>query len=68
MNASRDRYRFQDAKSCFETGEVTDEVFRDVVDRTFFVLMRAYLALQRGAGGAFIAGLIFTLVGVGCVV
>jgi hypothetical protein len=68
FNSSRDRYRFQDAKSRFDAGEVTDEVFRGVRDRTFLVLKKTYLVLQWGAGVAFIAGSIFTLVGVGCAV
>ena len=67
-NSSRDRYRFQDAKSRFDADEVTDDVFGSVRDRTFLILKRAYLILQWGAGGAFIAGAIFTLVGVGCAI
>ncbi len=62
--ASRDRYRFQDARSRFDANEVTDLVFRDVRDRTFRVLKRSYLALQWSAGIAFIAGCILTLIGV----
>lgn len=68
VNSSRDRYRFQDAKSRFDAEEVTDEVFRNVRDGTFRFLKRTYLVLQWGAGIAFIAGSIFTLVGVGCAV
>ncbi len=67
-NSSRDRYRFQDAKSRFDADEVADDVFRNVRDRTFFMLKRAYLIFQWGAGGAFITGAIFTLIGVGCAV
>lgn len=66
FNSSRDRYRFQDAKSRFDADEITDHVFRSVRDRTFRVLKYAYLALQWGAGAAFIAGSIFTLIGVRC--
>jgi hypothetical protein len=66
LNSSRDRYRFQDAKSRFDAEEVSDQVFRDVRDCTFRVLKRIYLALQWGAGAAFIAGSIFTLIGVRC--
>jgi len=68
LNSSRDRYRFQDAKSRFDAEEVTDEAFRTVRDRTFRVLKGAYLVLQRGAGVAFIAGSILTLIGVRCAV
>lgn len=39
-NSSRDPYRFQDAKSCFDANETTDEVFRNVRDKTFSVLRR----------------------------
>lgn len=68
ITSSRDRYRFQDAKSRFDAEEITDEVFRNVRDRKFLFLKKAYLVLQWGAGVAFIAGSIFTLVGVGCAV
>lgn len=67
VNSSRDRYRFQDAKSRFDADETTDHVFRNVRDRTFRVLKYTYLVLQWGAGAAFIAGSIFTLIGVRCV-
>jgi len=68
VNSSRDRYRFQEAKSRFDAEEVSDEVFRGVRDRTFRVLKKAYLVLQWGAGVAFVTGSIFTLIGVGCAV
>ncbi|MBI1984457.1 MAG: hypothetical protein HYS61_09685 [Acidobacteria bacterium] len=68
LNSSRDRYRFQDAKSRFDADEVTDHVFHTVYDRTFRVLKGSYLVLQWGAGLAFIAGAILTLIGVGCAV
>lgn len=64
LNSSRDRYRFQDAKSRFDADEITDHVFLNVRDRTFYVLKFAYLSLQWGAGVAFITGSIFTLIGV----
>lgn len=64
-NSSRDRYRFQDAKSRFDADEVTDHVFRHIRDWKFKALKFAYLALQWGAGAAFIAGSVFTLIGVG---
>jgi len=67
-NSSRDRYRFQDAKSRFDAEEVTDHIFRTVRDRRFNVLKHAYLVLQWGAGAAFVVGLVFTLVGVGSAV
>ena len=66
FNSSRDRYRFQDAKSRFDAKEVSDLVFRNVRDGMFRVLARSYLVLQWGAGAAFIAGSIFTLIGVRC--
>lgn len=65
LNSSRDRYRFQHAKSRFDADEVTDEVFRTVRDRIFNVLKGSYLVLQWGAGLAFIVGAILTLIGVG---
>lgn len=68
LNSSRDRYRFQDARSRFDADEVTDYVFSNVQDRKFRILKRAYLFLQRGAGAAFIAGSIFTLIGVRCAI
>ncbi|RFC37291.1 MAG: hypothetical protein DID92_2727743267 [Candidatus Nitrotoga sp. SPKER] len=64
--SSRDRYRFQDAKSRFDAEEVSDHVFRGVHDRIFCILNRSYLILQWGAGAAFIAGAILTLIGVRC--
>jgi len=66
FNSSRERFRFQDAASRFEANEVTDEVFRDVRDKTFNALKRCYLWLQWGAGVAFILGVVATLLGVGC--
>jgi hypothetical protein len=66
LNSSRDRYRFQDAMSHFNAEEISDQVFRDVRDRTFCVLKGFYLALQWSAGAAFIVGSVFTLFGVRC--
>jgi len=66
--SSRERYRFEDAKSRFDADEVTDHVFRSIRDKPFRVLKRAYLVLQWSAGVAFIVGAIFTLVGVACAV
>lgn len=68
FNASRDRYRFEDAKSRFDADVVDDGAFRTVRDCTFRVLKGSYLVLQWSAGLAFIAGAIFTLIGVGCAV
>ena len=64
INSSRDRYRFQDAKSKFDAEETTDIVFKDVRDGTFIILKKSYLFLQYGAGIAFVAGCILTLIGV----
>jgi hypothetical protein len=64
INSSRDRYRFQDAKSKFDADDITDYIFKDVRDKTFKVLKKCYLFLQYGAGLAFIAGCILTLIGV----
>lgn len=64
INSSRDLYRFQDAKSKFDADEVTDYVFKDVRDRIFNILKKSYLFLQYGAGIAFVAGCILTLLGV----
>ena len=63
-NFSRDRVRFQDARSRFDADEVTDHVFRSFRDRTFHALRYAYLVLKWGAGFMFIVGSISTLVGV----
>ena len=63
-NSSRDRHRFQDAKSRFDADEVIDYVFQSVRDRNFHVRKFVYFLLKRGAGVAFIAGCIFTLIGV----
>lgn len=68
LNSSRDRYRFQDAKSRFDANEVTDYVFRTIRDTRFRILKNSYLILQWGAGFAFITGAVFTLIGVGCAV
>jgi len=67
-NSSRDRYRFQDAKSRFDADRVTDEVFRYVRDKTFFVLKKAYLVMRWLSGAAFIVGLVSTLIGANCAV
>ncbi len=63
-NSSRDRYRFQDAKSRFEADESADEIFARVRDSTFSVLKGACLMLQYLSGVMFIAGSVFTLIGV----
>lgn len=64
LNSSRDRYRFQEAKSKFDAEEETDHVFRGVRDQTFRTLKSSYLFLQWASGIAFIEGCIFTLIGV----
>ena len=64
INSSRDRYRFQNAKSRFDAEEVTDHVFKYVRDKTFSALKKSYLFLQYGSGAAFILGCILTLIGV----
>lgn len=64
INSSRDRYRFQDAKSQFDAEEVTDFIFKGVRDKTFTALKNIYLLLQYGAGIAFILGCILTLTGI----
>lgn len=64
FNSSRDRYRFQDAKSKFDAEEETDFIFKGVRDKTFNILKKIYLFLQYGAGAAFILGCILTLIGV----
>jgi hypothetical protein len=64
INSSRDRYRFQDAKSRFDAEEVTDFVFKEVRDKTFNIMKKSYLLLQYGAGAAFILGCVLTLIGV----
>lgn len=65
---SRDRFRFQDAKSRFDSGEVSDEVFSDIRDCTFSILKGIYCILRFGAGATFIAGLILTLIGLQCLI
>jgi len=64
INSSRDRYRFQDALSKFNSDEVSDEVFITVRDKTFKRFKKAYLLLQYSSGIAFILGCILTLIGV----
>ncbi len=64
LNSSRDRNRFQEAKSKFDSNEESDFVFKNVRDKTFNRLKKCYLILQYGAGLAFIAGCILTLIGV----
>ena len=64
INSSRDRYRFQDAKSKFDAEEVTDYIFKDVRDNRFNLLKKIYLFLLYGSGAAFILGCILTLIGV----
>lgn len=65
FNTSRDRNRFQTTKTNFETNQVTDFEFRKIRDKKFMALKFVYLVLQLGSGVAFIAGLIFTLIGIG---
>ena len=62
--SSRDRYRFQDALSKFNSNKVSDEIFNSVRDKTFKFFKRCYLILQYGSGLAFITGCILTLIGV----
>ena len=66
INSSRDRARFQKAKSRFDADEVTDTVFSTVRDSTFKLMKMAYWFLQYGAGVAFAAGCALTLIGVRC--
>ena len=40
MNNSRDRSRFQEAKSRFDAEEATDLVFKEVRDKTFTILKK----------------------------
>ena len=42
MNNSRDRSRFQEAKSRFDAEEATDLVFKEVRDKTFTILKKTY--------------------------
>jgi hypothetical protein len=63
-NSSRDRYRVQSATSRFDADEVTDQVFVEVRDKLYHFLSFTYLFLQTGAGVAFIAGCVLTLMGV----
>lgn len=64
FQASRMRFRFQDAKMRFEADQVSDLVFKDLRDKTFKVTRWIYLGLRLSAGIAFIVGLAFTLFGV----
>ncbi|HEY9826482.1 MAG TPA: hypothetical protein V6D19_13635 [Stenomitos sp.] len=64
LQTSRDRHRFQDAKSRFDAEEVTDDIFYTIRDGWFSALKITCLILQWGAGVVFAVGLIFTLVGV----
>lgn len=67
---SRDRARFQEAKSRFDAGECTDLDLRPKAlrDETTQRLIWTYRLLQYGAGLAFVAGLLLTLFGFACVV
>ncbi len=62
--SSRDRHRFQEAKSKFDADEVSDIIFKEIRDTTHFKLKEIYLRLQRGAGWAFLTGCVLTLFGV----
>jgi hypothetical protein len=64
INSSRDRNRFQEAKSKFDADEATDYIFEDIRDKKYNALKKCYLFLQYGAGLAFIVGCILTLIGV----
>jgi len=64
FQASRMRFRFQEAKMRFDANQVSDLVFKDLRDRTFEVTRRIYLLLRYSAGIAFIVGLALTLIGV----
>ena len=61
--SSRERSRFESARAKFYRGETNDSVFEEIRDNTHVGLKRLYLALQYGAGIAFLAGLVLTLVG-----
>ena len=64
FQASRMRFRFQDAKMRFDANQVSDLVFKDIRDKTFEVTRSIYLGLRWSSGVAFIVGLAFTLIGV----
>jgi len=64
INSSRDRYRFQDALSKFNSGKTSDKIFENVRDNKFKYLKKRYLFLQYGSGIAFVMGCILTLIGV----
>ena len=65
-NSSRDRARFQEAKSKFDADEVSAYIFKEeeIKDKTYHILRKYYLLLQHGAGLAFLAGCVLTLIGV----
>jgi hypothetical protein len=63
-NSSRDVHMFKEAKSNFDADEVSDTIFNKIHDKTFYNLRKLYLQLQRGAGWAFLAGCVFTVLGV----
>jgi hypothetical protein len=62
--ASRERSRFEAARARFYRGETKDSAFVEIRDNKHLLLKNIYLALQYGAGIAFLAGLVLTLVGV----
>jgi hypothetical protein len=64
FQSSRMRYRFQDAKMRFDADQVSALAFKDLRDKTFEITRCGYLVLRWSAGIAFIAGLVFTLIGV----
>ena len=62
--ASRMRYRFQEAKTRFDANQTDDMVFASLRDETFEIGRRVYLSLQWGSGIAFLVGVTLTLIGV----
>ena len=62
--ASRDRYRFQDAKNKFDAGKEKAAIFDGIRDKFFSWLHCLYIWLQRLAGLTFLLGLVLTLLGI----
>jgi hypothetical protein len=57
--SSRDRRRFQEAKSKFDADELSDIVFKEIRDNRHFMLQKLYLRLQQGSGGGILSRLCF---------
>ncbi|TAL59409.1 MAG: hypothetical protein EPN84_11300 [Legionella sp.] len=63
FNSSRDRKRFQEASPNITENNCKEKI-KEIKDKTFVCLRRAYLILQYGSGTLFIVGCILILLGI----